>query len=130
MLDAITAMCNLESANTTQAMENSDLRFGVRRVYVGLVDWLNEESGDILGKFASPEDGEMDEIHEIRDEVGADACSLITLSDGGAGYCGVAYLGNGNSPGRRLQQSHLGMHGLHPARPRVRPQHRVLPCRR
>lgn len=111
-LDAITAMCNLESANTTQAMENSDLRFGVRRVYVGLVDWLNEESGDILGKFASPEDGEMDEIHEIRDEVGADACSLITLSDGGAGYCGVAYLGNGNSPGAAFNNLIWGCMGF------------------
>ena len=39
----------------------------------------------------------MDEIHEIRAEVGADACSLITMSSGGGGYCGVAYLGNGNS---------------------------------
>ena len=97
--DVIAARCLLECANTTQSMENSDLPFGVRSVYVGLVDWTNEESGGILGKFAGTDDGEMDEIHDIRAEVGADACSLITISDGGAGYCGVAYLGNGNSPG-------------------------------
>ena len=97
--DAITAVCLIECAITTQSMENSELPYGVRSVYVGLVDWTDEEQGDILGKFASSSDGEMDEIHEIRDEVGADACSLITMSSGGGGYCGVAYLGNGNSPG-------------------------------
>ena len=97
--DAIAAVCLVECAITNQTMENSELPFGVRSVFVGLVEWTNEDQGDILGKFANKGDGELDEIHDIREEVGADACSLITMSSGGAGYCGVAYLGNGNSPG-------------------------------
>ncbi|MCP4833748.1 MAG: hypothetical protein GY895_03195 [Phycisphaera sp.] len=109
---AIGAKCLLECANTTQAMENSDLSFGVRSVHVGLVDWEDETSGEILGKFASPDDGEMDEIHLVRAEVGADACSLITISDGGAGYCGVAYLGNGNSPGSAFNNLIWGCMGF------------------
>ena len=110
--DVIAARCLLECANTTQSMENSELPFGVRSVHVGLVDWTSEDQGDILGKFASTDDGEMDEIHEIRAEVGADACSLITMSSGGGGYCGVAYLGNGNSPGAAFNNLLWGCMGF------------------
>ncbi|MAC19677.1 MAG: hypothetical protein CMJ23_08420 [Phycisphaerae bacterium] len=95
----IATKCVLECANTTQAMENSDLAFGVRAVLVAPVDWENEDSGEILSLFAGVDDGVMDEIHLIRADVGADACSLITNSSGGGGYCGVAYLGTGDSPG-------------------------------
>ena len=96
--DRIAAVCLLQTANTTQAMENSGLPYGVRSVHVGLVDWMGEEQEGILGKFAGRTDGAMDEIHDIREEVGADVCSLVTISDGGAGYCGVAYLVNGDAP--------------------------------
>ena len=56
--DRIAAVCLLQTANTTQAMENSGLPFGVRSVYVGPVEWMDEEQGDILGKFRETEDGE------------------------------------------------------------------------
>jgi hypothetical protein len=108
----IAAMCVLECANTTQAMENSELGFGVRAVLVAPVDWEDENSGEILGLFAGTDDGVMDEVHLIRADVGADACSLITNSSGGGGYCGVAYLGNGNSPGAAFNNLLWGCMGF------------------
>lgn len=96
--DIIAVRCAQECANATAAMDNTELPFGTRLVHVSEVDF-DEQGEGFLGRFAGTDDGDMDEIHEIRDETGADACSLITLGDGGGGYCGVAYLGNGDSPG-------------------------------
>lgn len=97
---AIGAVCELECANTTLSMSNSDLIYGTRPVYVGLVEW-DEQSDSLLGPFQNSNDGVIDEIHEIRDEVGADACALVSLTDGenpSVAYCGVAYVLGGDSP--------------------------------
>ena len=97
---AIAAVCELECANTTITMENSGLNYGTRPVYVGLVEW-DEQSDSLLGPFQNTSDGIIDEVHEIRDEVGADACALVSLTDGenpSVGYCGLAYVLGGNSP--------------------------------
>ncbi len=96
--EIIATRCAQETANTSTAMANTDLPYGTRLVHVSMVDF-DEEGESYLGRFAGTDDGTMDEIHLIRDEVGADACSLVTSDDGGGGYCGVAYLGNGMSPG-------------------------------
>ncbi len=96
--DIIAVRCATDAALGTVSMENSDLPFGTRAVLVSMVEF-DEQGENFLGRFAGTDDGDMDGIHAIRDEVGADACSLISLGDGGAGYCGVAYLGNGDSPG-------------------------------
>lgn len=96
--DVIAVRVAGETARATVAMENSALPYGTRLVHLSMVEF-DEDGENFLGRFAGTDDGDMDEIHEIRDEVGADACSLVTLGDGGAGYCGVAYLGNGDSPG-------------------------------
>ena|GEM_PF-6331320 len=98
--DVIGAICLLECANTSIAMENSGVNYGVRPVHVGLVEW-DEQSDSLLGPFQNPNDGVIDEIHDIRDEVGADACALVSLTDGQdptVGYCGLAYVLDGNSP--------------------------------
>ena len=96
---AIGAVCELESANTTISMSNSGLNFGTRPVYVGLVEW-DEQSGSLLGPFQNSSDGVIDEVHEIRDKVGADACALVSLTDGenpDLSYCGLAYVVGGNN---------------------------------
>ena len=96
---AIAAVCELESANCSITMANSDVPFGTRPVYVGLVEW-DEKSDSLLGPFTNPSDGIIDEVHEIRDAVGADACSLVSHTDGedpAVGYCGLAYVVNGNN---------------------------------
>jgi len=100
--DVIAVRLALDSANATSAMENTGLPFGTRIVHVSMVDF--DESGrDFLGRFAGTDDGDMDEIHEIRDEVGADVCSLITWSTANGedpiDFCGVAFLINGDNPG-------------------------------
>ena len=96
---AIAAVCELESANCSITMANSEVPFGTRPVYVGLVEW-DEKSDSLLGPFTNPTDGIIDEVHEIRDAVGADACSLVSHTDGedpAVGYCGLAYVVNGDS---------------------------------
>ena len=96
---AIAAVCELESANCSITMANSEVPFGTRPVYVGLVEW-DEKSDSLLGPFTNPTDGVIDEVHEIRDAVGADACSLVSHTDGedpAVGYCGLAYVVNGNN---------------------------------
>ena len=96
---AIGAVCELECANTTIAMGNSGLIYGTRPVYVGLVEW-DEQSDSLLGPFQNPSDGVIDEVHTIRDEVGADACALVSLTDGenpDLSYCGLAYVVGGNN---------------------------------
>ncbi len=96
--DVIAVRCAIDAVIATVAMDNTELPFGTRPVLVSMVEF--DEYGDsFLGRFAGTDDGDMDSIHMIRDEVGADACTLISLGDGGGGYCGVAYFGNGNTPG-------------------------------
>ncbi|MCP4833575.1 MAG: hypothetical protein GY895_02315, partial [Phycisphaera sp.] len=96
---AIAAVCELESANCSITMANSEVPFGTRPVYVGLVLW-DEQSDGLLGPFTNPSDGIIDEVHEIRDAVGADACSLVSHTDGedpAVGYCGLAYVVDGDN---------------------------------
>jgi hypothetical protein len=97
---AIAAVCELECANTTITMDNSGLNYGTRPVYVGMVEW-DEQSDSLLGPFQNSSDGVIDEVHETRDEVGADACALVSLTDGenpSVAYCGLAYVLGGDSP--------------------------------
>ncbi|MFM1832638.1 MAG: hypothetical protein RLZZ461_954 [Planctomycetota bacterium] len=96
--DEIAVVCLADAAVASTAMDNSGLLFGVRAVLVEEVPF--SESGEgFLGRFAGQDDGDMDGIHQRRDDVFADACSLYTLTDGGGGYCGVAIRGNGENPG-------------------------------
>ncbi|MFM1832300.1 MAG: hypothetical protein RLZZ461_616, partial [Planctomycetota bacterium] len=77
-------------------------------VHVSMVDWVEPATwrpdGAVLNTFANPIDGQMDGIHAIRELVGADACSLITATDGGNGYGGIAYIGNGVDAGLAFNQ--------------------------
>ncbi len=106
--DLIALRCAQEAANTSLVMSNSDLPFGTRAVHVSMVDWVEPATWRpdeaVLNTFANPIDGEMDGIHAIRELVGADACSLITATDGGNGFGGVAFLGNGLDAGLAFNQ--------------------------
>ncbi len=100
--DIIAVRCAQESANTTSAMDNSGLAFGTRLIHVSMLE-DDESGGDLLGLFTGTDDGVWDEVHEIRDEIQADACSLVALDtdndpETGLEYCGVANLVNGNNP--------------------------------
>lgn len=87
--DSILLTAVLDAAATTAAMDNSELPYSVGVVLVEEVAF--EETGDdFLGRFIDPADGAMDGIHDRRDEVYADICTLLAASDGGEGYCGRA----------------------------------------
>ncbi|MEE2972602.1 MAG: hypothetical protein VX672_05710, partial [Planctomycetota bacterium] len=119
-VEIIRSSCVLECANTTLAFTNSELPFAVRLVGLEPVVWEDEYDAESLGLFAGEDDGVMDEVHARRVMLGADACSLITLTDGrsdtddipdetgvsdeGSAFGGIAFLGNGISPGLAFNQ--------------------------
>ncbi len=86
--DAILALIDLGIAETNQAYLNSG---AVQRVrLVGTVEVAYSESGDIgddLNRLRVTADGNMDEVHALRDTYGADLVHLV-VNNGG---CGIAY---------------------------------------
>ena len=88
----IEAEIDLWIAETNRAFERSGVRHRVAVVAREVVDY--EETGDsdgYLRRFADPSDGYMDEIHTVRDRVGADLAHLIIRESEKWG--GVAQLG-------------------------------------
>jgi len=61
---------------------------------VGMVQINYDEGGksasEMLGELRSTSDGEIDRLHDDRNDYGADLLALITGS--GGGYCGIAYV--------------------------------------
>ncbi len=87
--DAIRALIDLGIAETNQAYLNSG---AVQRVrLVGATEVAYTESGDIaddLNRLRLTADGNMDEVHALRNTYGADLVHLIVNSGG----CGIAYV--------------------------------------
>ena len=72
---------------------------GIRLNVVGMVRTDYVETGDILqslSRLRGTGDGYMDDIHKIRDQLGADLVGMIS-EDGS--YCGVAYVMSSPSSG-------------------------------
>ena len=88
--NALRAAIDLAVANTNTAFRNSGIATELRHVHTGAVDY--EDSGDAnldLERLQAPSDGVMDEVHALRDRVGADLVALIPNRD--ADVCGIAY---------------------------------------
>ena len=84
------ALVDLAVASTNDAYDRCDAGLYVRLVHAYEVDY--DESSSIstdLSRWRGKTDGNMDEVHGLRDAFGADACALISNS---SGACGVAYL--------------------------------------
>ena len=76
-------------AESNQAYTNSGIN--TRLNLVGSVRTNYTESGSMstdLGRLRSPGDGYMDELHTLRDSLGAD---LVSLIENEPQYCGIAY---------------------------------------
>ena len=89
-VDAIEAEIDLLVAETNQAYETSQVDHRVRLVDTSEVTYV--ESGDSsldLARLLEPSDGHLDEVHALRDEVGADLVHLIVGE--ADGICGRAY---------------------------------------
>jgi hypothetical protein len=94
--NAIHALAELCITSTNNAYHNSQINPRARLVYVGEVQYT--ESGSFstdLARLRGTADGYMDEVHPIRDDVGAD---LVALLNNTGGSCGIAYLMTTLSP--------------------------------
>ena len=88
----VEAVIDLWIADTNRAFEASGIRHRVAVVAREMVDY--EETGehdDYMRHFADPSDGYMDDIHTVRDRVGADLAHLIIREVDW--WCGQAYRG-------------------------------------
>ncbi len=93
---AIEAEIDLAIANTNNAYTNSLIGTQLNLVYVEEIPY-DEVGGyvDHLYRLTDPADGYMDNVHNLRDEYGADMVALL-VADGQ--YCGVAWLMQDLSP--------------------------------
>lgn len=93
---AIEAEVALAIAETNDGYVQSGVTQRVRLVDTTLTSWNETASTfsfyDTLVKATDPSDGVMDEIHTLRDSVGADEVVLIVEGDNS--YCGLAWLMN------------------------------------
>lgn len=88
-VEAIQSLIDLWVAETNTAYADSGVRHRIRLVdRYELVGYDEEDAGDHLERLRNPDDGYLDEVHDRRDEVGADLVHLL-LSDH-RDYCGAA----------------------------------------
>lgn len=81
---------------TNDAYRRSGVTQRVRMVHLYVTDNEDGDAGVDLSRWRSMFDGNMDEVHALRNQYGADLCSLISTS---SGACGIAYLMTGVSVG-------------------------------
>ena len=86
----IDALVDLVIAESNEAFASSGLQLRLALVHRSEVAYEETGAGDIdLDRLGDPADGFMDEVHALRDRVGADLVSLmVDESD----VCGIAYL--------------------------------------
>ncbi|MFO7694453.1 MAG: zinc-dependent metalloprotease family protein [Vicinamibacterales bacterium] len=89
--NATLSMVDAAVAAANQAYQNSQV--GLRLRLVGTAEVDDPGAGDLgadLSAIRSSSDGRMDEIHGLRDSLGADLVALIVETD--PKYCGMAYV--------------------------------------
>ncbi len=96
--------CDQIEAQIVNAVADMNAAYAVSDVnitmnLVGMVltqyDEGSKSISDMLSELRSTSDGQMDEIHDARDAVGADIVALISAS--GGGFCGVGYVGSSST---------------------------------
>jgi hypothetical protein len=76
-------------ALANQAYLNSQVNMQLRSVYIGEVSYTETGNmADALSAITSTGDGKMDEVHQLRNQYGADEVVLI---DADQNYCGIGY---------------------------------------
>ena len=91
---AIQAEIDLYVAETNLAFETSGARPRVALVAREEVDYVETAGGGHDGRLRNPSDGYMDDVHAVRDRVGADLVHLIIGAEVDVNWCGVAFLGD------------------------------------
>jgi hypothetical protein len=97
---AMEALIHMAISVTNLSLEDSDVNPRFSPVHIDEIDYLEadqENPGDEefnvfddRNRLRNPNDGYMDEVHELRDRYCADIVHLIT--DTGGGWCGAAYI--------------------------------------
>ncbi len=97
--DAILNLIALGLAETNQGYANSDVRQRVRLIYASEVDYSETDFNwnDCLYRLRDPGDGFIDNVHDLREEYGADLVTLLVEYH--KVYWGLAYVMGTNSPG-------------------------------
>ncbi len=90
-----TAAAQAAATNAVAAANTAYQNSGVtpRLRLAGTAEVSYTETGNVssaLSALSSGSDGAMDEVHALRNQVGADAVSLLLVN--GGGFCGVAYI--------------------------------------
>ena len=87
----IEAAIDLMIAETNQAYESSGIRHRVALVARSEVEYTESGETEVeLRRLANPSDGHMDEVHALRDRVGADLVHLIVTGE--LDFCGRAFI--------------------------------------
>ena len=99
------SLVELMVAETNQAYRDSGVDLQVFLTRTVEVDYVEAGSSSIdLSRLANPDDGYMDEAHELREKTGADLVHLVATS---RDVCGIAYLMS--SPSRNFQRLGFGL---------------------
>ena len=86
---AVLTMVDLFITETNQAYRDSDVDQQVFLTRAVEVDYEGSNSGLDLERLLNPEDGYLDDVHELRERTGSDLVHLIAES---GTVCGIAYL--------------------------------------
>lgn len=88
-IEAVEGFMDLWFEVTNDSYRNSNVNQRVRMVHLYEVDYTDGDAGTDLSRWRSSSDGNMDEVHGLRNQYGADLCALVSTS---SGACGIAYL--------------------------------------
>lgn len=96
-LAAIEALIDLAVAETNTSYQNSQIQIEINLVHRAEVDYneTNNMRTD-RDRLQNPNDGFLDDVHNLREQYGADMVALVRGSLGGA--CGIAYIMNPVTP--------------------------------
>jgi hypothetical protein len=92
-LNGMLALIDLAVLETNTSYANGHAALLMRLVLAHETDYTETSSMTFdLNRFQSPWDGQMDEVHTLRDQVGADACALL-VDDVDPMWCGYGFQG-------------------------------------
>ena len=90
---AIRALIDLMTAETNHAFARTGVIQRVALVGVKEVDYVEHSVEGALDHLIETTDGQMDEVHAMRDDRAADLVHLIVDRDDDFEFCGIAQLG-------------------------------------
>lgn len=96
----ITSIINSAVADANLGYQNSDVDIRIRAAAIVETNYTEDSAdmGNDLSRLRSTNDGNMDELHALRNTVGADIVALVVANAAG-NACGIGYLMTNVGPG-------------------------------